>query len=905
MEDPEKRGNACPYPVRGSFAALLDWHLDFGTRPKGHPDRPGKRWGNKEFAHAVGGVSERSVRNWRTGRNLPVDLGTIERELFGDAAPYDQWRFDLRAAFGRTPVPETGHVPLPPAHFLGRANDVATILDVLLTAPSPVSILIQGGPGIGKTSLTTAVAVHPEVVRRFGETNRWFAKLETATTAEAMRDAIMRAIGCDPARGFRAALASLADRPGLLILDNLETPWDPKTERHATEAVLAELGAVPGLALLASFRGRDRVGAPAWALVHPVAELGEAASIDLFRRIAQQQFVDDQHLPKFITALGGIPLAIELVAARAHGRASLATLWREWSRIGTALISHPDFDSDRLTSLPNSIELSLRSSRMTPRALRLFRLLGCLPAGVAAEDRDALLGDAGFDAEEALVRIGLAVDRDGRLDLLPPIRGHAARHHRPEAADMSAWPEHYLVLTRTLGEPIGTLAGAGAMSRLVPEFPNNEAAIRTQLEIGGCEKVMTALEGLGRLTYIGSIPTLVFDEIATACRREQDVLGEANCVRSLGNISLARSDYDGAKQAYERALPLYRQVGDVLGEAKCIRRFGEIALARSDHDGATQAYERALPLYRQVGDVLGEASCSENHGDVALARSDHDGAKQAYERALQLYRQVGDVVGEANCIKSLGDIALARSDHDDATQAYERALPLYRQVGDVLGEANCIQSLGDVALVRSDHERAKQAYERALALYRRIGAVFGEAGCIQSLGDIALARSDHDGAKQAYERALPLYRRIGAVLGEANCVKGLGDIALARSDHDGATQAYERALPLYRQVGSVLGEAACIESLGDIALARSDHDGAKQAYERAQSLYRQVGSVHGEANCIYSLGDIARERSDHDGAKQAYERALPLYRQVGEVVGERNCINRLAGLDGSQMPPAH
>jgi tetratricopeptide (TPR) repeat protein len=250
------------------------------------------------------------------------------------------------------------------------------------------------------------------------------------------------------------------------------------------------------------------------------------------------------------------------------------------------------------------------------------------------------------------------------------------------------------------------------------------------------------------------------DEARALCAGSEAVLGEAHCIKSLGDIALRQSDHASAQRRYEEALPLYRRVGEVSGEANCIRRLGHIALQRSDHASAQARYEEALPLYRRVGDVLGEANCIMSLGDIALERSDHTSAQARYEEGLPLYRRVGDVLGEANCVKSLGDIALRQSDHASAQARFEEALPLYRRVGELWGEASCIRSLGDIALARSDRASAQARYEEALKLYRRSGSVLGEANCISSLADVVRLEKSFTEAHAMYTDALQLYERI-------------------------------------------------------------------------------------------------------------------------------------------------
>jgi len=383
----------------------------------------------------------------------------------------------------------------------------------------------------------------------------------------------------------------------------------------------------------------------------------------------------------------------------------------------------------------------------------------------AMDCAQALSDGAPNDEEEAaastLETARLASRRDDRSRLLAPVREVLLEDFPPEPKDKARLMA--LFLSRAaLGQQIGTAGWDDARDGVTAEAGNFDAMIGDALnEIILPNGLVAAVAGLAEFhSFTGLASVASLSGAIASLRKAGDVLGEANCISSLGDIALGRSDHDAARVRFEEALPLYRKVGDVLGEANCIQSLGEIALRRSDHAGARARFEEALALYRKVGNLLGEANCVASLGDIALRQSDHDAARDKYEAALPLYRKVGDVLGEANCIRSLGDIARRRSDHATARTRYEEALPLYRKVGAVLGEANCIASLGDVALAQSDHVAARARYEEALPLFRNIGTVAGEANCIGSLGDIDLAEQDLASARRRWSEALDLYGRI-------------------------------------------------------------------------------------------------------------------------------------------------
>ena len=508
---------------------------------------------------------------------------------------------------------------LPPDRCLGRGAEIAGLV-ATLTAPQPGAVVVLGGPGIGKTTLTRAVATHPDVIARFAE-RRWFVPLETATDAASLRTAVVLALGGNPAdpAAFDHALAALDTASALLVLDNLETPYHADTA--ATGDTLRRLIAVPSVTLLCSYRGHTAPPAPAFPHQSVVPPLPDDAARRLFLDLAPRIRPDDPHLAPFLRELGGVPLAIELVALRAAPHDTLDELWDDWRRLGVELATDPDQPEGRLTSLLRSIDLSWRSTRLRDPGRRLFRLLGALPAGMAREDRAALMGDDATEATRQLLAIGLAVSSEGRLDLLPPVRGYACARLPAAPEESGRWCRYYLGLLAELGHRIGATGGSAAVARLAPEVANLDAAVaashadRRQAAVAAAESFRDLLRftGLGR-------PALLHD-LAASCHAAADPAGEALCRFAAGVVAADRSDHDAARAAYEQALPLYRQVGDVQGEANCIRSLGDIALRRSDHDAARAAYEQALPLYRQVGDVLGEANCIKGLGDIALGRS--------------------------------------------------------------------------------------------------------------------------------------------------------------------------------------------------------------------------------------------------------------------------------------------
>ncbi|WP_408591828.1 hypothetical protein [Novosphingobium sp.] len=741
---------------------------------------------------------ERKLRSWRAGKAVP-DLIQIVKNMCFHFFEGDEnlaaWEAEFVEAYNREryqPPPSlppiepsiSASIPNLAPFFMGRADELAAVLALFRPSPDSAAILIQGSPGMGKTELTKAVALDRGLVDRFGK-RRWFVPLETAKTTSEMEKAIILAIGCDPRIEFAAAMDSLRGKQTLLILDNLETPWEQIKEQDGTEKVLAELGAVAGVSLLASFRGFDLVGGPLWQR-YPVNGFASAESRKLFAAIAGEWVLNEANLDDFVVALGGIPLAIDLVARRASGRSSLSPLWREWNKIGTDFAdrNRRDGTKDHLTSLSQSIRLSLNSPRVTDNedAVRLFSLLGCLPAGVADVDRDTLIGEKAYEAEECLLVTGLAIERMNRIDMLPPIRDFAIRHRPPGKLDGAAWPMHYVELARNAGDSFFRHGGADARKRLPPEFPNIEAALKHAQRSSAIRSVavasVDALQAVMSATGVGEMAML--QSLADACRDAGDSRGEAATCVKIGIIGLERGHLDVGWQALEQGLAAYHRVGNVdnanIGIADCLYRMADIKLYRSKLSEAKVLYIEALSKYEAENYFHGMGDSIFRLADIAWCQMEFETAKKQTLRALEYFGKANYLLGEANCVCHLARVALDSGKFNESSELFNQAILKFTEVKYNLGVGHCAKGHADINFSIGNIEESRGQYKNAMEIYRDVGEDRGIAYCHLGLAKIDHLSGDANSARKRCNSALQVFAKLNVPNGVALAYEHLAEM---------------------------------------------------------------------------------------------------------------------------------
>jgi tetratricopeptide (TPR) repeat protein/transcriptional regulator with XRE-family HTH domain len=839
----------------------------------------------QEELAVASGLSPRTVANIERGRTRPYRRSA---RALADALRLSQTERDEMDRGQGPGQDRLRQLPVPPAHFTGRAGELAALSGLLdQSRPQlPETVLISaidGMPGVGKTALALHVA--HLVADRFPD-RQLFADLHGHTPGRPPADPAYVLAGLLMADGVdirylpadldgRAAMwrDRMAGRRLLLVLDNA-----------ASSSQVEPL--LPGTATcLVLITSRQFLGdLPPGTAELQLDVLSPADATAMFTDLAPEAAGAPAQVAELVTLCGYLPLAITLLARLFTGHPSW-TLADLISQTRTRLLTVTAESRTVAAAFELSYQALDRGQRRFFRYLGLHRGPDLDPHAAGAHTRLPLELAAGYlDALHGLRLLEEPAARRFRMhDLIRQYaRGLADTEDaglRKQAVDRLL--EYYW---------FAALAAGTHVARHAP-------AIAPVMAPSGPPVTMPDLSGwdAARAWMIAERPNLVACIEDATLRR--DHAGQVGLTAATAAHLRIDGPWPQGISLHAAAAAVARQSGDQLGEAGALVNLGDLRRLAADYPGATQALEQARGIYADIGDLLGEANALLCLGEVRRSTGDFPAAVSLLEQARDSYADTGGLLGEAAALLVLGTVRQVTGDYPAAVDALERALQIARRAGSRLGEAEVLRNLGAARNLTGDHPAAYRALQQALDISAALSDRFGEANALACLGLVRQATGDLAGAMSVLERALATFRDIGSLLGEANALCWLGDVLRETGSLLEAARVLNQALVVYREIGNRHGVASALHNLGSVHQTAGDVPAAEDLLAQARDFYHDVGDALGEAQTLNQSGTLRLECGQPRSARPHYLGALAISRSIDNQLEADRALEGLGKCD--------
>jgi predicted ATPase len=660
------------------------------------------------------------------------------------------------------PVP----LPHPLTRFFGREAELIALRGMLAETRL---ITLTGPGGTGKTRLTLEAARTVSSVV--------FVPLADLTDPLQTPDAVRRALRLPPpTTGFLVVdlvhreLNSLS--PLLLVLDNAEHLLKG---RHLANFVAECLTAAPSLTILVASRRALEIPGEA---VFPVSPLLMEARVALFldrARAARPGFGEKQgSLSQTLIAvreicrrLEGIPLAIELAAARASVL-SVQEILENVSRRLDFLASRPDSGAPRRH---RSLRAALRSSfdLLSPDLQTQFAELSVFRGGFTAVAAKAVAG-ASLEALDELLRWSLLLSEeqpDGalRFRMLETLREFGQECLTDEELKaLSRRQAHYFrdwAEANRVDDSTGPVPDqATRFARQDSEQDNIRAALtfcRRSKNLEDRESGLRIVTAFWAFWYArnaaGEMEEWVTGLLEPVSRPVASLV-RARALLALGLAVRERGETARFAALVEEALAVLLGGPRDRHLALALHLRGLASADQRRFADSSNAYADALTLWEELGDRRNAAATRQNRALLAVEEGDLPLAEDLCKQALALFRDWNEQSWTATTLLTQAGILAGRGDFSGAAAACAESVAASQGIGYARGEAQAERDLCRALTALGRWDEGAEHAEHALALFRRVGDRHGEATTLLSLAGVFLGRGEPGDLSQAAEHFL-------------------------------------------------------------------------------------------------------------------------------------------------------
>jgi predicted ATPase/DNA-binding CsgD family transcriptional regulator len=689
------------------------------------------------------------------------------------------------------------NLPAPRNSFIGREREM---LEVKRELEMTRLLTITGTGGSGKTRLALEVArdlveIYPDGV--------WLVELAPLSEEALVPKAVAEAFDVPERRDERLAdtlTEVLGNRELLMVLDNCEHLLDA-----TARLVDVLLDSCPRLRVLATTReglgveGEVRWPAPPLSAPDPqysstIEALERLDSARLFLARARNHDpsfaftpTNAQAVAEICSKLEGIPLAIELAAARVD-TLSLEQI-SERLEGSLELLTHGGRTvSPRQRTIRGTLDWSHQLLSESER--KVFRRLSVFAGGWTLEASEAVVSDEGIRQSEVLellsglVKKSLAIaelsaDSGGvRYRLLDSIRQYALEklEQSGEVEDVKgAHAEYFLALAQQAEPELIGPQEAEWFERLEEEIDNFRAALSWASEHGEAELGLRLAGALGSFWFWEGH----YDEgrrwIEGALTQEgpTSALVRAKAFGAASLLASALNDYARAKGAAEEGLRLSKESETEDSRRPFfvwnnpttffLNRLANVAMEEGDPERATALSEESLELSRQANEAQGIVWSLLILAIAATLRADYERAERLYAEGLSLAQELHSAYARFLYFENWGWTALLRGDYERATLLIEEAVGLAgeRKRGFMGLLSRPLDNLGWAALLGGELGRAKAQFAENLARSKVRGDKRTLLMSLEGLACVAEAEGEDLRAGRLFGTAKALMGAIG------------------------------------------------------------------------------------------------------------------------------------------------